>query len=46
MFGVVFSLTLALKTGVNAMSLASVIGTGVLTGVSRLLFRGQSVAPR
>jgi hypothetical protein len=39
MFGAVFSLTLVVETGLNAASLASVIGTGLLTGVSCFLFR-------
>jgi hypothetical protein len=39
MFGAVFSLTLVLENGLNTMSLASVIRTGVLTEVSRILFR-------
>lgn len=44
MFGAVFSLTLIVETGVNAWSLASIIGTGLLTGASRLIFRRQSSA--
>jgi hypothetical protein len=39
MFGAVFSLTLVLELGITALSLTSVIGTGLLTGLSRFLFK-------
>lgn len=39
MFGAVVSLTLFVETGVNALSLAALVGTGILTGVSLLLFK-------
>lgn len=45
MFGAVFSLTLIVWLGVMPLTLAAVIGTGVVTGVSMFLFqvlkRGQ-----
>lgn len=40
MFGAAFSLTLLLLTGVNTISLAAVVVTGLLTTVSVLLFGG------
>ena len=39
MFGAVFSFALVLGLGITAVSLASVIGTGLLTGLSRFLFK-------
>jgi hypothetical protein len=39
MFGAVFSLTLVLELGITALSLTSVIGTGLLTELSRILFK-------
>jgi len=41
MFGAVVSLTLLVETGLNPLSLASIIGTAVLTGVSLLVFKRQ-----
>lgn len=42
MFGVFTSVILLVETGVNDLSLGSVIGTGLLTTLSRLLFKGRS----
>ena len=39
MFGAVFSLVLVFKLGVTVFSLSSVVATGLLTGVSMVLFR-------
>lgn len=48
MFGVAFSVGLIVYSGITSLAPASVIGTGMLTGISMLLFqvwkRGQ--APR
>lgn len=41
MFGAVFSLALIFRLGVTALSLSSVIATGLLTGVSMVLFRPE-----
>jgi LPXTG-motif cell wall-anchored protein len=41
MFGAVVSLTLLIETGVTAFTLASVLGTGILTGLSLFLYRRQ-----
>jgi hypothetical protein len=41
MFGAVVSLTLLVETGVSALTLAAVLGTGMLTGLSLLLYRRQ-----
>jgi hypothetical protein len=41
MFGAVVSLTLLIETGVTALTLASVLGTGMLTGLSLFLYRRQ-----
>ena len=38
MFGAVFSVVLLIKTGVNQWSLGSVVGTGVITTISIVLF--------
>jgi hypothetical protein len=39
MFGAVFSLTLVSELGITALSLTSVICMGLLTGLSRILFK-------
>lgn len=39
MFGAVVSLTLLVETGVSELTLATLVGTGMLTGLSRLLYR-------
>ena len=39
MFGAVVSLTLLVETGVTVLTLATLLGTGMLTGLSRLLYR-------
>jgi len=39
MFGAAFALTLILWTGVTVWSLGAVVATGVVTGISLLLFR-------
>jgi LPXTG-motif cell wall-anchored protein len=41
MFGAVVSLALLIETGVTALTLASLLGTGMLTGLSFLLYRRQ-----
>jgi hypothetical protein len=41
MFGAVVSLTLLIETGVTALTLASLLGTGMLTGLSLFLYRRQ-----
>jgi hypothetical protein len=38
MFGAMFSVVLLVKTGINEWSLGSVIGTGVITTISVILF--------
>jgi hypothetical protein len=39
MFGAVVSLTLLVETGISVLTLATLVGTGMLTGLSRLLYR-------
>lgn len=46
MFGAVFSLALVSQLGITAWSLASVIGTGLLTGLSRFLLKSKGSALR
>lgn len=41
MFGAVFSAVLIFRVGITPMSVAAVIGTGMVTGISRLLFHGR-----
>ncbi|MGC2531042.1 MAG: hypothetical protein WA639_25120 [Candidatus Acidiferrum sp.] len=41
MFGAVVSLTLLIETGVTALTVASLLGTGMLTGLSLFLYRRQ-----
>lgn len=41
MFGAAVSLTLLVETGVTVLTLATLLGTGVLTGLSRFLYRRQ-----
>lgn len=38
MFGVLFSVILIAKTGINAWTLGAVVGTGVITTISVILF--------
>jgi len=40
-FGAVFSAVLFIKTGINQWSLGSVVGTGVITTVSIILFGAE-----
>jgi hypothetical protein len=39
MFGAVVSLTPLVETGISVLTLATLFGTGMLTGLSRLLYR-------
>ena len=41
MFGAAVALTLLIETGVSALTLAALVGTGMLTGLSRFLYRRQ-----
>jgi LPXTG-motif cell wall-anchored protein len=41
MFGAMVSLTFQIETGVTAVTLASLLGTGMLTGLSLFLYRRQ-----